>query len=362
MEHPAAPSPRTSLKRHPERGVFDAEGLNAILDEALIAFVGFETEDGPTVLPLAFARMGDALYVHGAENGRLMRALCDGRVCVSVALTDGIVIARSAFRCSMNYRSVVAFGRGRAVTDATEKRAALDAMVHKLSFGAGEVLRSPSDAELRATGVVAIPLTEASAKIRTGPPRDAAADVGRGTWAGEVTLAQKATGLRRAPDADAADRPTPAMRDKLRGDGVVVEEREHAPYLLSTDASRVDLHLVHGYLSEQAYWARGRSRACVARSIAGSIVAGAYLGGAQVGFARAVSDAATFAWIADVLVLPEHRGRGIARGMLELLLSLEELRSIRRVLLGTKDAHPLYAGLGFSPLREPERFMEILRA
>ncbi len=361
MGSPASPSQRTRLVRHAERGHFDAATLNGILDQALVACLAFSDDEGPTVLPVAFARIGGEVYVHGAAAGRFMQALVGAPVSFCVALTDGIVIARSAFRCSMNYRSVVVFGKGRLVQDAAEKSAALDAMVEKLTLGA-EDLRAPSDGELRATSVVAISLTEASAKIRTGPPQDAVADVSRGSWAGEISLAEVPTALVRAPNAGAGERVHPAVAAKLRAHGVVIVETEHEGYLLSTDASRVDVALVHRYLSEQSYWAKGIDKARVERAIAGSIVAGAYLDGQQVGFARVVTDRATFAWLADVFVLPEHGHRGTARGLIQLLLDLDELQNVRRVMLSTLDAHSLYARMGFEPLAEPERYMAMTRA
>ena len=356
MDSAASPSLRTRLARHAERGHFDAATLNGILDQALIAYLAFGGDDGPTVLPAAFARVGSEVYVHGAAAGRFMQALVDAPISFCVALTDGIVIARSEFRCSMNYRSVVVFGKGRLVQDVAEKGAALDAMVAKLTFGA-EGLRSPSEGELRATSVVAISLTEASAKIRSGPPQDAAADLERDSWAGEISLAEVPTALVRAPNASAANRVHLGVAAKLRAHGIVIVETEHGSYLLSTDASRVNVDLVHRYLSEQSYWAKGIDRPRVERAIAGSIVAGAYLDGEQVGFARVVTDRATFAWLADVFVLPEHGRRGIGRALVQLLLDLDELQNVRRVMLGTLDAHSLYAPLGFEPLAEPERYM-----
>lgn len=348
------PAPRTRLRRHPERGAHDRATVHAIVDEALVAHVAIAGPDGPVGIPMAFVRVGDEIVLHGARASRLMQQLSGGApVCVTVTLTDGLVIARSAFRCSMNYRSVVAFGRAREVDDPGEKRRVLELLVARLTLGAGESLRSPSDEELAATAVVAVALSEASAKTRTGPPRDLEADVARGGWAGEIPIRQSYAPPRRAPDApwDAAP---PAVL------GGVHEERV-GDVLLSTDPNRVDVDVVHTFLSTESYWARGIDRPRVERAIAGSVVVGAYVEGRQVGFARLVTDGATFGWIADVFVLPSHRRRGLAGRMVAILRDRPELTGARRLMLGTRDAHAVYAPLGFRPFAAPERFMEIVR-
>ena len=129
---------------------------------------------------------------------------------------------------------------------------------------------------------------------------------------------------------------------------------------LSTDPSRLDVALIHRYLSEESYWAKGVPRAVVERSIAGSLCFGLHRGGAQIGFARVITDRATFAWLADVFVVPAERGKGLSKWLLEQILSHPDLQGLRRFLLGTLDAHGLYAQFGFKPLGEPGRFMERL--
>jgi uncharacterized protein len=190
---------RTTLARHPERGSYDSEVVYRILDEALVCHVAFVAGEQPVVIPTLFARVGDTLYIHGSAIGRMLRTLAGGvEVCVNVTLLDGLVFARSAFSHSMNYRSVSVFGSAREVTDPEEKLRALRATVEHVARGRWDDARRPSAKELAATMVVAIPLTEASAKIRTGGPKDAEADYALPVWAGVVPLRLRAD----APEAD----------------------------------------------------------------------------------------------------------------------------------------------------------------
>jgi nitroimidazol reductase NimA-like FMN-containing flavoprotein (pyridoxamine 5'-phosphate oxidase superfamily) len=180
---------RTTLKRHPERGNHDKSVIYDILDEALICHVAFAAEVGPVVVPTLYARVNDTLYIHGSAIGRMLRTIAEGvDVCVNITLLDGLVFARSAFSHSMNYRSVTVFGRGREVTDRTEKMRALAATVEHVAQGRWLDARRPNDKELLATTVIAIPLAEASAKIREGGPKDAEADYALPVWAGVVPL------------------------------------------------------------------------------------------------------------------------------------------------------------------------------
>lgn len=194
------PTPRTTLQRHPERGSHDRAVIDAILDEALVAHVGF-SQDGQTfVVPMSFARDGDRLYLHGAAASRALAALRAGaRACVTVTLLDGLVLARSAFRHSMNYRSVMVLGVARAVEDRDAKRTALEAIVDHMVPGRGADVRAPTDAEVDATSVVWLPVDEASAKVRSGPPVDLEQDLSRPCWAGEIPL-------RLTPGAPVAER------------------------------------------------------------------------------------------------------------------------------------------------------------
>ncbi len=184
---------RTDLKRHPERGSYDREIIHPILDEALLCHVAFTVGAQPVVIPTLFARVGETMYLHGSAIGRMLRTLAGGvEVCVNVTLLDGLVFARSAFSHSMNYRSVVVFGTAREVTCPIEKLRALEATVEQVARGRWADARQPTDKELAATLVVAIPLDEASAKIRTGGPKDAEADYALPVWAGVVPLGLQA--------------------------------------------------------------------------------------------------------------------------------------------------------------------------
>lgn len=184
------PSQRARVRRLPERGRYEREWIDAILDEAFVCHVGVTGADGPVVLPTAYARDGDHLYLHGARANALLRAACSGPVCVTVTLVDGLVLARSAFHHSIDYRSVVVYGVGEEVTDTEAKRRALAILVEHLVPGRGAEARPPSDAELRATRVVRVPLDEASAKVREGGPKDDEEDLSLSVWAGVLPFAR----------------------------------------------------------------------------------------------------------------------------------------------------------------------------
>lgn len=180
---------RTTLRRQAERGDHEPDTIHAIVDEALVAHVGFAVDGQPWVIPMTFARVGDTVYLHGANGNHMLRALAQGgEVCVTFTLLDGLVLSRSAFHHSMNYRSVVAFGRAEKVTDDDEKLSALLAVVDHMIAGRSRECRVPDASELRSTLVVRLPLSEASAKIRTGPPIEEAADYALPFWGGVVPV------------------------------------------------------------------------------------------------------------------------------------------------------------------------------
>jgi nitroimidazol reductase NimA-like FMN-containing flavoprotein (pyridoxamine 5'-phosphate oxidase superfamily) len=184
-----SPSPRTEVRRLPERARYDAEVVHGILDEALVCHMGFVRDGQPVVIPTIHARHGDRLYLHGSPANRMLRTLKrQVDVCVTVTLVDGLVLARSAFHHSMNYRSVVAFGSAREVTDPAEKLAAFRALVDHVAPGRWDDVRAPSEKEIRSTLVLALGLVEASAKVRTGPPLDDEDDYALPVWAGELPL------------------------------------------------------------------------------------------------------------------------------------------------------------------------------
>ncbi len=180
------PSERIRVRRKADRARYDEPTVHAILDAAFVAHVGFVTEHGPCVLPMAFARVEDHLYLHGAAGNAMLRSLDDADVCVTVTLLDGLVLSRSAFHHSMNYRSVVVLGRASVVSDDDEKDRGLRAVVDHMVAGRSRECRPPTAEELRATRVVRVPLAEASAKVRTGPPIEDPADLDPVEWWGGV--------------------------------------------------------------------------------------------------------------------------------------------------------------------------------
>jgi nitroimidazol reductase NimA-like FMN-containing flavoprotein (pyridoxamine 5'-phosphate oxidase superfamily) len=212
VERPSepAPSPRVRVRRLGERGRYERSTIDSILDEGLVCHIGFAASGSPVVIPTAYARTGDLVYLHGAVGNAALRALATGApACVTVTLVDGLVLARSAFHHSLNYRSVVIFGCATEVTDIEEKRTALAAIVEHIVPGRGADARPPTDAELRATRVVSMSISEASAKVRVGGPNDDPEDRSLPVWAGHVPLHLVAD----APVADRAHPPTvPAPR------------------------------------------------------------------------------------------------------------------------------------------------------
>jgi len=195
------PTDRTQVKRLSKRGVYDQQQVHAILDEAFVCHVGFVVEGQPYVIPTGYGRSGDRIYIHGSAASRMLRTLGTGiDVCVTVTLLDGLVLARSAFHHSVNYRSVVILGKARPVTDPAEKWEALRCVTNHIVPGRWEEVREPDEQELKATEVLSLDLAEVSAKVRTGPPVDDAADMTIPVWAGVVPLRTQAEAAIPAPD------------------------------------------------------------------------------------------------------------------------------------------------------------------
>lgn len=189
MSKSQAPTDRTRVRRIPARANYDSAQINAILDEALICHVGLVTADQPFVIPTIHLRLKDELFIHGSAASRMLEHGGAGaRLCVTVTLVDGIVLARSAFHHSMNYRSVVVLAAARIVSEREEKLRVLSALVNRFSPGRSEHVRGPNESELKATLLLALPITEASAKIRTGGPVDDEADLSLPVWAGVVPI------------------------------------------------------------------------------------------------------------------------------------------------------------------------------
>jgi uncharacterized protein len=182
-------TPRTQVKRRSQRGNYDRAVIHQILDEGLICHVGFVVDGQPFVIPTAYGRIDEQIYIHGSPMSRMLRSLQQGiEVCITVTLLDGLVLARSAFHHSMNYRSVVIFGKAIVVEAPAEKMTALKAFTEHIIRDRWAEVRPPTPPELAGTLVLALSLAEASAKIRTGPPVDDEADYALPVWAGELPL------------------------------------------------------------------------------------------------------------------------------------------------------------------------------
>jgi nitroimidazol reductase NimA-like FMN-containing flavoprotein (pyridoxamine 5'-phosphate oxidase superfamily) len=180
---------RTTLKRLPKRGVYEREPVFAILDEGFICHVGFVVDGKPVVIPTGYARVDDRLFIHGSQASRMLRTLSDGiDVCITVTLVDGLVLARSAFHHSINYRSAVIFGHATLVEDETAKLNALLAFSEHVVPGRWAEVREPTPQEMKATTVLSVDLEEVSAKVRTGPPIDDEEDYSLPVWAGVLPL------------------------------------------------------------------------------------------------------------------------------------------------------------------------------
>ncbi len=204
------PTPRTQVRRLPKRGVYEKEQIYAILDEAFLCHVAFISDGLPFLIPTTYARLGDTLYIHGSAASRVMRLQPDQLdVCINVTLVDGFVMARSVFHHSINYRSVVVMGKARVVTEPEEKTRALAAFTNAIAQERWEEARQPTEQELKATGVLALPIEEASAKVRTGPPVDDEEDYAIPIWAGvvpiHVSLGEPIDDARLLPGVDPID-------------------------------------------------------------------------------------------------------------------------------------------------------------
>lgn len=207
------PTERSTVRRLPSRGSYDPELIHAVLDEGIVCHVGFNAASGPVVIPMGYARRGDHVILHGSAKSRLMQEIAKGAdICVTVTLLDGLVLARSAFHHSMNYRSVVLFGTTEAIDDPGDKSQALDALVEHLIPGRTQDARRASPGEMDATLVVKLPIREASAKVRSGPPVDDSQDLEMNIWAGVIPLVRRPG----EPQADAHTSEATGVPDYVR--------------------------------------------------------------------------------------------------------------------------------------------------
>lgn len=209
------PSERSRVRQAPERASYDIDAVLAVLDEGVITHVGIVHEGAPVVIPMAYGRVERTVYLHGGNASRLLRAIGAGaQVSLTVTLVDGLVMARSAFKHSMNYRSVVVLGQGRGVTDPEEILLGLRAATSHNAPGRWDALRPPTRKELAATAVVAVPLDECSVKMRQGGPNDHPDDLGQPVWAGVIPL--QVAMAHPVPHGDAPGSP-PELKPGLRG-------------------------------------------------------------------------------------------------------------------------------------------------
>ena len=211
-----APSSRTRVRRKPERADYDAEAINAIVDAAVICSVAFQIDGGVHAIPTIHWRDGEHLYIHGAKASRMLKALTEGEACITIALADGLVLARSAMHHSMNYRSVVIYGQFELVTEPAEKERALRTLIDGLYPGRWDTLRPINDKELNATSVLRIPLAEASAKVRDSGVKDDEEDLDWPVWAGVIPLST-VVGTPHG-EADSVGHTVPATRYSPRSD------------------------------------------------------------------------------------------------------------------------------------------------
>jgi nitroimidazol reductase NimA-like FMN-containing flavoprotein (pyridoxamine 5'-phosphate oxidase superfamily) len=209
-----APTARARVRRVPARADYSRDTIDAILDEALVAHLGFAVDGQPYVIPTLHARVDDVVYVHGSSASRAIRSLTAGlQACLTVTLLDGLVLARSAFHHSMNYRSVVVLGEARPVEGPEERLKALEAFTERLVPGRWDEVRPPTPQELKGTRVLAFDLDEASAKVRTGPPVDDDEDYDLDVWAGVIPLNLRAGPLTPDPKLTPGTEPSEAVRD-----------------------------------------------------------------------------------------------------------------------------------------------------
>jgi nitroimidazol reductase NimA-like FMN-containing flavoprotein (pyridoxamine 5'-phosphate oxidase superfamily)/GNAT superfamily N-acetyltransferase len=351
---------RTRLKRHKERGSHARALVHAIIDEAVYCHVAIVADGAPFVLPTAHARVGESLYLHGARSNRVLQALCSSEGSIVFTLLDGLVLARTAFHHSVNYRSVMLIARGVEVTDVAEKALAASALIEHVATGRIGEVGMPSDEELRSTLFVRVPIEEASAKVRSGPPLDGADDLARPCWAGVLPLRLVAGAPVRAPELAPETLASSALVAAARAHGAGLAqpyEWQRGEHIVSTDRSRLDFALVHRFLSESSYWARGVTERHLRVAIEHSICFGLYRGAEQIGFARVTTDYARLAYLADVFVLEPHRKQGLGTWFMQRVLAHPDLQDVKRFLLGTRDAHAFYERLGFDK-DEHGRFMD----
>lgn len=317
-----------SKVRRSDRAVTDDAWIVDYLQRAPLGFFATSVEEQPFINSNLFVydAKAHAIFFHTARKGRTRSNVADGAdVCFTVAEMGRLLPADTALEFSVEYRSVVVFGRAMVVRDQGAATAALQALLDKYSphLTPGEDYRPPVEEELKRTSVFRLDIESWSGKMKKV-----------GAFAGAFTYPRSETPAFETTEADAA-----ATGYHLQRGG----------YELSTDRERLDIDVVHRFLSSESYWAKGRSRDTVSRSLQNSLCFGVYKGSVQVGFARVLTDYAVHAYIADVFILPDHRGRGLGKWLVNAILAHPSLQEVSRWSLDTMDAQELYEKFGFTP-------------
>lgn len=324
-----------SRVRRSDRAVQDEAWIADLLRRAPLGFIATSVDGQPFINSNIFVYDANAraIFFHTARKGRTRANVADGaNVCLTVAEMGRLLPADTALEFSVEYNSVVVFGRATLVHDESAAIEALQALLDKYftHLTAGKDYRPPVPEELKRTSVFRLDIESWSGKMKkVGDFPGAFAYPGPGQLS-----------------VDAGEPGNLAAHTRLHREG----------YELSTDDDRLDVDLVHAFLSQASYWAKGRSRETVVRSIQNSLCFGVYKGSAQVGFARVITDYAVRAYIADVFIVPEHRGSGLGKWLVEAILSHPSLQDVSRWSLDTMDAHGLYEKFGFTVV-EPGRHM-----
>jgi nitroimidazol reductase NimA-like FMN-containing flavoprotein (pyridoxamine 5'-phosphate oxidase superfamily)/ribosomal protein S18 acetylase RimI-like enzyme len=343
------------LKRLPKRGVFERQRIYEILDEGFVCHLGFSINQRPFVIPTAYGRLDDALFIHGSAASRTLRALAGGiEVCVTVTLVDGLVLARSAFHHSMNYRSVMVFGTASVVEDREEKTRALRAFSDHVLPQRWNDVREPNESELRKTLVLRLPLEEASAKVRSGPPLDDGDDYLLPTWAGEVPLKVVA----QIPVADPRLSPSSHLPVYLK----TFVERTQANYRTQIRLAKIDeasaiSHLLeaafteyHSLYTREGYNATAITTGEVAKRMSEGPMWVAVLDDQIVGTVAAVAKNESL-YIRGMAIVPEARGKRIGEELLRHVEKFAVDEGYKSLTLSTTPflnrAIRLYEGFGF---------------
>ncbi|HEY6660039.1 MAG TPA: GNAT family N-acetyltransferase [Pyrinomonadaceae bacterium] len=349
------PTARTTLKRLPKRGVFERQRIYEILDEGFVCHLGFSIDQRPFVIPTAYGRLDDTLFIHGSAASRTLRALAGGiEVCITVTLVDGLVLARSAFHHSMNYRSVMVFGTASVVEDPEEKMRALRAFSDHVLPQRWNDVREPNESELRKTLVLRLRLEEASAKVRSGPPLDDDVDYLLPTWAGEVPLKVVAQN----PVADPRLAPSSQLPPYLKS----FVERTQANYrtqirLANIDEASAISNLLEAAFTEyrslytrEGYKATAITRGEVAKRMSEGPMWVALLDDQIVGTVAAVAKNDSL-YIRGMGIVPEARGKRIGEELLRHVEKFAVDEGYKRLTLSTTPflnrAIRLYEGFGF---------------